>query len=97
VSSPPRLDLDGEELRLEIPDDWDAVCRVDEGLAQEWQDVVRRAFLGLFARGYAAVDCVSLREGERRRALYVLRRDASSSPVAAGSDGSEDHSLHEPA
>ncbi len=44
ASSPPRLDLDGTELLLEIPDDWDAVVRADPGLAREWQDVVRRAF-----------------------------------------------------
>ena len=75
VSSPPRLDLEGKELRLEIPDDWDAVCRADAGLAREWQDVARRAFVDLFARGYTAVDCVSLDEGGRRRARYVLRRD----------------------
>jgi chorismate synthase len=94
VSSPPRLDLDAEELLLEIPDDWDAVVRADAGLAREWQALVRRTFLSLFARGYAAVDFAS--EGGTR-AAYVLRREGASSPVAAGSDGSHDHSLHEPA
>jgi predicted GNAT superfamily acetyltransferase len=74
VSSPPRLDLDGKELLLEIPDDWDAVVRADAGLAREWQDVVRRAFESLFARGYEAAGFVST-EGARPRVGYVLRRD----------------------
>ena len=73
ASSPPRLDLDGPELLLEIPDDWDAVVRADTGLAREWQEVVRRAFESLFARAYAAVDFASTR-GARPRAGYVLRK-----------------------
>jgi chorismate synthase len=94
VSSPPRLDLDAEELLLEIPDDWDAVVRADAGLTREWQELVRRALVTLFARSYAAVDFAS--EGGTR-AAYVLRKGGGSTPVAAGSDGSDDHSLHEPA
>ena len=74
VSSPPRLDLDGDELLLEIPDDWDAVVRAGAGRAREWQDVVRRAFGSFFARGYEAVDFVST-SGARPRTGYVLRRD----------------------
>jgi chorismate synthase len=73
ASSPPRLDRDEKELLLEIPDDWDAVVRADPGRAREWQDVVRRAFASLFARGYAAVDFASTR-GARPRSGYVLRR-----------------------
>ncbi len=96
VSSAPDLELDAPELLLEIPEDWDAVCRADPSLAREWQDVVRLALETLFARGYRAVDCVAGRDGERPRARYVLRR-IHSSPTAAGSDGSDDHSLHEPA
>jgi predicted GNAT superfamily acetyltransferase len=74
VSSPPRLDLDAAELRLEIPADWDAVCRADVGLAREWQGVVRRAFRSFCARGYAAVGFAS-EGGARPRAGYVLRKD----------------------
>jgi predicted GNAT superfamily acetyltransferase len=94
VSSPPRVDLDGDALLLEIPSDWDAVVRADAGRAREWQDVVRRAFESLFTRGYGAADFVSM-EGARPRAGYVLRR--YSAPVVRGSDRSDDHSLHEPA
>ena len=70
VSSEPRRDLDAPLLVLEIPGDWDAVCRADRGLALEWQDVVRRAFKAAFARGYAAVDVRSL--GPGRGAVYLL-------------------------
>jgi len=97
VPSPPRLDLEGPEVLLEIPADWDAVCAAGGGLALEWQQVVRRAFESAFARGYAAAGFVSTRE-QSPRAAYLLRKDEpASSPVAAGSDGSDDHSLHEPA
>jgi predicted GNAT superfamily acetyltransferase len=73
ASSPPRLDRDEPALRLEIPDDWDAVVRADAGLAREWQDVVRGAFASLFARGYEAGDFAST-GGARPRAAYVLRK-----------------------
>lgn len=69
----PCLDLDAEALLLEIPADWDAVVRGGAGLAREWQEVVRRAFESLFARGYQAVDFV-VAPGARPRAGYVLRR-----------------------
>jgi len=95
VSSPPRLDLGGPELLLEIPADWDAVCAAGAGLAEEWQQAVRSAFQSAFARGYAAAGFVSTRE-PTPRAAYLLRKGGSS-PVAAGSEGSDDHSLHEPA
>jgi chorismate synthase len=97
VPSPARLDLAPPELHLEVPADWDAVCRADAGLAREWQEIVRQAFEGLFAGSYAALDCIDV----AGRPRYVLRRGSSradhSSPVAAGSEGSDDHSLHEPA
>jgi chorismate synthase len=77
VSGPPRLDLDldADALLLEVPVDWDTVCRRDPGLAREWQGLVRRSFEAAFARGYAAVDCLSTIDGERARAHYVLHRD----------------------
>ena len=62
VPSPPRLDLEGPALLLDVPADWDAVCAADPGLAQEWQEVVRRAFESAFARGYAAAGFVSTSE-----------------------------------
>jgi chorismate synthase len=59
VSSEPLENTGAPRLLLEIPDDWDAVCRADRGLALEWQGVVRRSLQAAFARGYAAVDVVS--------------------------------------
>jgi len=73
VPSPPRHHPEGEELLLEIPADWDAVCAADTGLAREWQEAVRRAFESAFARGYAAAGFVSTRE-DKPRAAYVLRK-----------------------
>ena len=97
VPPPAHLHLEGKELLLEIPSDWDAVCAAGSGLAQDWQQAVRSAFQSAFANGYAAAGFVSTRE-ENPRAAYLLRKDEpASSPVAAGSDGSDDHSLHEPA
>jgi predicted GNAT superfamily acetyltransferase len=72
VSSDPRLDRDAQRLRLEIPAEWDAVCRADPALAREWQLVARRAFESAFARGYAAVD-VATTPGAATVA-YVLER-----------------------
>ncbi len=73
VPSPPHRDPEGPALLLDVPADWDAVCEADAGLAQEWQQAVRRAFESAFARGYAAAGFVSTRE-EKPRAAYVLRR-----------------------
>jgi chorismate synthase len=84
VSSEPRLDLGDRRLLLEIPSDWDAVCRADQGLAREWQGVVRRALEAVFARGYAATD-VATAPGAAGVA-YVLERvsPSRSRPAAAG-------------
>ena len=76
ASSPPRLDLDGPVLLLEIPGDWDAVVRAGTGLALEWQEVARQAFESVFARGYAAVGFVWT-GGSRPRAGYVLGRNTN--------------------
>ena len=83
-SSDPRLELEAERLLLQIPADWDAVCRADAGLAREWQAIVRRAFETSFARGYAAVDLQTTRDGES--ASYVLERltRRRSRPAAPG-------------
>ncbi len=71
ISSDPRLELDGERLLLQIPSDWDAVCRGDLALAKEWQAIVRRSFAACFARGYVAVD---LDAGAEGAVCYVLER-----------------------
>jgi predicted GNAT superfamily acetyltransferase len=81
VSSDPRLDLDARRLLLQIPSDWDAVCRGETGLAREWQGIVRRSFQACFVRGYAAVDFASIPEGSG--VCYVLERLTAPSRRAA--------------
>jgi predicted GNAT superfamily acetyltransferase len=71
VPSPGSVDVPAPVLHIEVPADWDAVCRADAALARAWQEAVRRAFERLFDRGYTAVDCVDDGPGAR----YVLRRD----------------------
>jgi len=74
VPLPLRRDLDGPRLLVEVPADWDAVCRADAALAAAWQAAVRAALSTYLAQGYAAVDFLDCVEGERRRPRYVLQR-----------------------
>jgi chorismate synthase len=76
VSSDPRLDLDAPELLLEIPPEWDILCRAAPRVADGWQSKVRQALQTYLGRGYVAADFASTQEGGRRRPLYVLRRPA---------------------
>ena len=84
VSSDPHLDREAPRLLLEVPSDWDAVCRADAALAHAWQGIVRRSFESAFARGYAAVD-VATTPGAPSVA-YVLERltPGRSRPAAPG-------------
>jgi len=74
VSSAPRLDLDSPQLLLEIPVGWDGLCRDSPPLAAQWQGTVKEVLVTYLGRGYEATDFVLTREGDRRRALYVLSR-----------------------
>jgi len=74
VSSDPRLDLETPELLLEIPPEWDILCRAAPRVAEVWQTKVRQAFQTYFSRGYVAADFAPTQEGGRRRPFYVLRR-----------------------
>jgi predicted GNAT superfamily acetyltransferase len=74
LSSAPALGLQAPELLLEIPADWDGLCRASASLARAWQVAAREAFLAYFARGYLAVDLLVTGEGERRLPLYLLRK-----------------------
>ena len=58
VSSEPLESTEAPRLLLEVPEDWDALCHADRGLALEWQGIVRRSLQAAFAQGYAAVDVV---------------------------------------
>ena len=94
LSSEPRLDLDAPAAAARDP------RRLGRGVPRRRRprarvaDVVRRAFESAFARGYAAVDVTTPPGGTG--VAYVLER-VTPPPVAAGSCGSDDHSLHEPA
>jgi chorismate synthase len=74
VSSDPRLDLEAPELLLEVPPEWDILCRAAPRVAESWQSKVRQAFQSYMGRGYVAADFAPTQEGGRRRPLYVLRR-----------------------
>jgi predicted GNAT superfamily acetyltransferase len=74
VSSDPRLDLEGPELLLEIPPEWDILGRAAPRVAEVWQTKVRQAFQAYLGRGYVGADFAPTQEGGRRRPLYVLRR-----------------------
>ena len=76
VSSDPQLDLDAPELLLEIPPEWDILCRAAPRVADGWQSKVRQALQTYMGRGYIAADFASTQEGGRRRPLYVLRRSS---------------------
>jgi predicted GNAT superfamily acetyltransferase len=74
VSSEPRLDLAEPELLLEIPPEWDILCRAAPRVAEAWQTRVRQAFQAYMGRGYIAAGFAPTQDGGRRRPLYVLRR-----------------------
>lgn len=74
VSSEPRLDLEAPELLLEIPPEWDVLCRAAPRVADAWQTKVRQSLTTYLGRGYIAADFAPTQDGGRRRPLYVLRR-----------------------
>lgn len=73
-SSSPRLGLEAPTVLLEIPADWDALCRAAPGAAEDWQACGRASFEAYFARGYRAVDLLTSMEAGRPRPRYVLHR-----------------------
>ncbi|MGD8895166.1 MAG: GNAT family N-acetyltransferase [Acidobacteriota bacterium] len=78
VCSLPRLDLEATAVLFEIPADWGALCRHAPGDAATWQEHARSAFGTYFARGYRAVDLLTVKERGRPRPRYVLYRFPSS-------------------
>jgi predicted GNAT superfamily acetyltransferase len=74
LSSVPALDRDEPELLLEIPADWDGLCRASAPLARTWQAAARDAFVAYFGRGYVAVDLLIAEEGGKRVPLYLLQK-----------------------
>lgn len=72
------LDLDLPIVRVEIPNDLQAIKKTNLALAQDWRAQTRKLFETYFARGYEAIDFVRAGEvwGPARAAhnWYVLRR-----------------------
>ncbi len=69
-----RRSLRGPHVRLEIPDDIDALKADDLRLARLWRRRTREVFRSLFGRGYAALGFVSRPEGKGRRSFYLLEK-----------------------
>src|SRR5512143_233431 len=78
------LNLDAPIIRVEIPNDLQAIKKTNMALAQDWRLKTRDLFEAYFARGYAAIDFVRAGEvwGAARAAhnWYVLQRLASENP-----------------
>jgi predicted GNAT superfamily acetyltransferase len=75
VASPPRLDLGEPVVLLEIPSDWDSLCRRAPAQAARWQRQVTEALSTYLGRGYRAVDFLTSDTGGGAGALYVLSRE----------------------
>ena len=71
VSGAPRLDLDAPELRLEIPVDWNDLCRAAPEEAAAFQVHVAAAFQAYLGRGYVASGFVP----SMTCPFYLLRRE----------------------
>jgi predicted GNAT superfamily acetyltransferase len=78
VSTDPNLDLEDPELLLEIPPEWDILCKAAPRVAEGWQVRVGQAFAHYLGKGYVGADFVYAegtgREIGRRRPFYILRR-----------------------
>jgi predicted GNAT superfamily acetyltransferase len=63
--------LEGEQLLIQIPSQFQDIKRADIGLARAWREHTRHLFQGAFSAGYMAVDF--LHEGGA--GYYLLQRD----------------------
>lgn len=60
----PQLDLDAPRVRCEIPVSVQRVKEQEPGAAIDWRDATREVFIGYFARGYFARECVHIPAGD---------------------------------
>jgi predicted GNAT superfamily acetyltransferase len=74
VSSDNRLDLEGPELLLEIPPDFDTLRQAAPRVAEDWHKRVGKALKAYLGRGFIAGDFIPTEERGRRRPLYLLRK-----------------------
>jgi predicted GNAT superfamily acetyltransferase len=61
-------------LSIEIPDDIDALKKVDLALAQRWREASREAFVESFEKGFVVHGFATLPEVGRRRSFYLLEK-----------------------
>jgi predicted GNAT superfamily acetyltransferase len=86
LPGPPRLDLRGERILVEIPPNLARLKVSDPAAARLWRESTRMVFQRYFARGYAAVDAATIHTPEGARMAYVLEREDRSVKGAAGED-----------
>ena len=70
----PDLSLTDDVLLLEIPDDIDKMKASNIESAHKWREFIQKAFLHYFNAGYYVNSLQVEREGNTRRACYVLER-----------------------
>jgi len=71
----PRLDLDADRIRCEIPGDIQGVKARDRGAAIAWRRATRAVFMTYFANGYYARECTrTTAQGSEPRTVYLLER-----------------------
>lgn len=71
----PRLDLEADRIRCEIPGDIQAVKAQDRGAALAWRKVTRAVFTTYFDNGYYARECTrTTADGSEPRTVYLLER-----------------------
>jgi predicted GNAT superfamily acetyltransferase len=69
-----RAKLKDRRIRIEIPDDIDAIKRKNLRLAQLWRSRTREALQAYLRRGYVIMGFVSKPEPGRRRSFYLLEK-----------------------
>lgn len=70
---------------IEIPDDINQLKQRDPQAARAWREATRQAFLDALARGFVVDHFVRLKEAERARCFYRLRRlDPAHTPWLRG-------------
>ncbi|MHC4268528.1 MAG: hypothetical protein ACYSTS_08690 [Planctomycetota bacterium] len=70
----PDLTLTNDVLLLEIPDNIDKMKNSNIDVARRWRILVQKAFLHYFNAGYYINSLQVEREGNNRRAYYILER-----------------------
>jgi predicted GNAT superfamily acetyltransferase len=73
---PVRRAARGPRLRVEIPDDIDALKKADLRRARLWRSRTREVFVDLFGRGYGITGFASRCGPEGRRGFYLLEKGA---------------------